>query len=105
MKTKQTNLYIGLNDKETKAQKIDTIEAYKIVYNILLNNGINGATIYNAMGIYKHDNGDVVFENTLKVELIEATSQAVEKSITEIKKAFNQESVIYSDGFINSILK
>ncbi len=40
MKTKQTNLYIGLNDKDTKVQKIDTIEAYKIVYNILLNNGI-----------------------------------------------------------------
>ncbi len=57
------------------------------------------------MGIYKHDNGEVIFENTLKVELIEAEAQAVEKSINEIKIALNQESVIYSNGFINSILK
>ena len=30
-------LYVGLNDKDTKTQKIDTLSAYKLTNNILLN--------------------------------------------------------------------
>ena len=35
-------LNVGLNDKDSKIQKIDSIEAYKIVENTLLNNGLSG---------------------------------------------------------------
>lgn len=38
-------LYLGLNDKDTKKQEINTIEAYKIVNNVV-NNYCDGATIY-----------------------------------------------------------
>ena len=57
-------LYLGLNDKDTKKQEIATLEAYKIVNNII-NNYCEGATIYECQGIYKHDNGEIVFEKTL----------------------------------------
>ena len=47
----KTTLYIGLNDKDTKTQVIDTISAYKIVTNII--------TEYTAGGtIYAADGGD-----------------------------------------------
>ena len=33
-------LYVGLNDKDTKTQKIDTLSAYNLTNNILLNSNI-----------------------------------------------------------------
>lgn len=53
---KKFTLYVGLNDKDTKQQKISTLESFKMVNNIILSY-CDGATIYEADGIYKHDNG------------------------------------------------
>ena len=58
-------LYLGLNDKDTKKQEINTIEAQKIVKNVV-SNYCDGATIYECQGIYKHDNGEIVFEKNIK---------------------------------------
>jgi hypothetical protein len=99
-------LYMGLNDKDTKVQKVDTIEAYKIVSKEVAKR-FNGGTIFQSSGVYKHDDGTVVIENTLKIEII-----LFDKSIGEndvrmfvawLKEMFNQESVavqqskVYSD--------
>ena len=87
-------LYIGLNDKETKTQKIDTVEAYKIAENILLN-VCGGATIYNAMGIYRHESGETVIENSLRVEIWGCADDQVIKAAMLLKAALNQESIGY----------
>lgn len=87
-------LYIGLNDKDTKTQKIDTYEAIKIIYNLLIAHGIDGATMYNATGIYKHDDGHVVIENTIRCEIIDPAINALTGAIISIKRALNQESII-----------
>ena len=100
---KKQTLYIGLNDKDTKAQKIDTLEAVKIVSNILTEY-TDGATIYNATGIYKHDNGDIVIENTLRVELIEADAGRLAEAVKIIKTVLNQESIIIQNEIINSVV-
>ena len=63
---KRFTLYMGLNDKDTKTQMISIIEAYKIVSNILASD-LGGGTIYEAKGVYKHDDGTIVFENTLRI--------------------------------------
>ena len=47
---KKYTLYVGLNDKETKTQKVNTVEAYKIIENLLLNLNVEGATIFEAKG-------------------------------------------------------
>ena len=87
-------LNVGLNDKDTKIQKIDSIEAYKIVENTLLNNGLSGYTIYQGKGLYKHDNGDITQENTLIIEIIFTTEDIVDKIIKILKQVLNQESVL-----------
>lgn len=87
-------LYIGLNDKETKTQKIDTVEAYKIAENILINT-CGGATIYNAMGIYRHENGETVIENSLRVEIWGCTDDQVMNAAMLLKTALNQETIGY----------
>jgi len=94
MKEKKFILNVGLNDKDTKIQKIDSIEAYKIVENTLLNNGLSGYTIYQGKGLYKHDNGTITQENTLIIEIIFTTEEIVDKIIKILKQVLNQESVL-----------
>ena len=93
-KEKKYILNVGLNDKDTKQQKIDSIEAYKVVENLLLNNGLSGYTIYQGLGLYKHDNGEITRENTLIIELMFTTDNVVNKIIELLKQVLNQESIL-----------
>ena len=95
-------LYIGLNDKDTKRQQLDNLEASKIVQNILTEI-TGGGTIYNATGVYKHDDGTIIIENTLRVEIVAAALEAVRKAIEFIKTALNQESVILQTERVESV--
>ncbi len=97
----KVTLYVGLNDKDTKTQKIDTVEAVKIVTNLVCNI-CGGGTIYNATGVYTHDNGDIVIENTLRIELIDCTAAALTALIDTLKSVLNQESIIKQCESINS---
>ena len=96
-------LYLGLNDKDTKTQKIGTIEAYKICNNILMNY-TNGATIFEANGLYKHEDGTIVVEKTLRIELLFVNEQIVKLIVEQLKQVFNQESVAVQSEVINSKL-
>lgn len=87
-------LNVGLNDKDSKIQKIDSIEAYKIVENTLLNNGLSGYTIYQGKGLYKHENGEITQENTLIIEVLFATDDVINKIIKILKQVLNQESIL-----------
>lgn len=104
---KKYTLSIGLNDKDTKIQRINTLEAYKMIENILMANTIEGFTIYEAKGVYKHDNGEIVKENTLRVEVYDFDNTLATKIITSIhaiKAALNQESVALESQTIESEL-
>ena len=95
-----------MNDKDTKTQKIDSIEAYKIVSNLIIGQ-FDGATIFNAMGVYKHDDGTFVTENTLRIELLEFDSSifdSVKTLVNTLKTIFNQESVAVQIQDIESLL-
>ena len=96
-------LYVGLNDKDTKTQKIDTLSAYKLTNNILLNY-VEGATVTQSKGIYKHNNGNVVIENTLIIELLFTDKTTVETIAKELKMALNQESIAIQKQTIESYL-
>ena len=95
-------LYIGLNDKDTKRQQIESLEASKIVQNIL-SEKTDGGTIYSATGVYKHQDGTIIIENTLRVEIVAATLEAVKEAINIIKTALNQESIILQTERVESI--
>ena len=99
---RKTTLHIGLNNKDTKHQRIDTLECTKIVYNILFAYGIDGCTIYNSTGVYKHDDGTVIIENSLKVELFDVIDKSIGGAIASLKIALNQESIIRQDETVTS---
>ena len=100
---KKFTLYLGLNDKDSKQQQISTLEAYKVVSNILAND-FGGGTIFEAQGIYKHEDGTVVVETTLRIEILFAELPAIKNLVTTLKKVFNQESVAVQEEVINSSL-
>lgn len=100
---KKFTLYMGLNDKDTKCQKIATVEAYKIVSNLIANR-FDGGTIFEAQGIYKHENGTVVTETTLRIELLFAAKEDVREFVNLLKEMFNQESIAVQEEEITSDL-
>lgn len=100
---KKFTLYLGLNDKDTKVQQISTLEAYKIVSN-LISADFGGGTIFEAKGIYKHEDGTIVTETTLRIELLFAEELQVKELVCTLKKLFNQESVAVQQEVINSQL-
>ena len=100
---KKFTLYLGLNDKITLSQKINTIEAYKIAMNIILQYTI-GATIFEASGYYKHEDGRTTIEKTLRIELLFIERNSVLTIIDTLKAAFNQESIILQEETISSEL-
>jgi hypothetical protein len=89
---KKFTLYIGLNDKDTKIQQFSTVEAHKIVNQLALRY-FDGATVGEATGIYKHEDGTFVTENTIRVELMFCEEADVKLFVNDIKKILNQESV------------
>lgn len=96
-------IYLGLNDQTTKRQEIDTVNAYKIVSNMIAS-AFGGGSIYSGTGIYKHQDGTITGENHLKIELLFAARADVLKFCEDLKKVFNQESVALQHDIINSEL-
>lgn len=90
--TKYT-LIMGLNDKDSKMQEISTVDAYKTVTN-LCTSYTDGATIKEALGVYKHDNGVIVTETSLQIDLLFISKEQVLEIARQLKVLFNQESIV-----------
>ena len=95
-------LSIGLNDKDLKVQKISTVEAYKVVENTLINQKIEGFTIYEAFGVYTHEDKTITKERTLRVEIYDFSEGKNDEVLTRIlasvkilKQVLNQESIAF----------
>ena len=93
---KSYTILLGLNDKDSKTQKYDTIEAYKIANNLVLSR-IGFGTISQAYGVYTHEDGTPVVENSLRIEIAgDGLQDKVNSLIKALKETFNQESVMLS---------
>lgn len=99
---KKNTLYLGLNDKDRKIQVIDTVEAVKMVSNILAKS-VGGGTIFSARGIYTHENGDIVIEETLRIEVFGAEDSEIIDLVEVLKKIFNQEAIVVETAMVNSV--
>jgi uncharacterized lipoprotein YmbA len=100
---KKFTLYVGLNDKDTKTQLVSTLEAYKVINNVLLQY-VDGATIFEAKGIYKHDDGTFTTENTFRIELLFVETETVKEIVKVLKAMLNQESIAVQHEIVESEL-
>lgn len=96
-------LYIGLNDKNSKQQEISTLNASKLVTNIAASI-FGGCTISEAIGVYKHDDGTMTIETTLRVEILFATVEQIKTLVNDLKKALNQECIAVQKETVKSEL-
>lgn len=88
------SFYIGLNDKDSKQQEISIIDAFKIVENVFNTFSENGATIRECRGIYKHEDGTRVIENTLEAFCYNLTDETIVAIVNVLKNTLNQESIM-----------
>lgn len=97
---KKCTIYLGLNDKITKKQEIETPAAIEILARYL-----KDATITEATGFYTHDDGTFVVEKTLKIEKIDFPGEFdMERAAADLKQMFNQESVAVEFSEVDSQL-
>lgn len=99
------NLYIGLNDKDTKCQEITNLDAKAEISTILFKYFPDGFTLQECQGMYRHEDGTVVCENTIKVTLFNYDFVGISDVIKEIKYKLNQESVAteYLETVVNFV--
>ena len=93
---------VGLLDKDSKRQEVNTIDAFKVASNIFAST-TGGATITEGRGVYTHEDGTVVIEPTLVCTIYGANLQTVKTAADALKVALNQESVAIEETESNSI--
>lgn len=103
--TTKVIFYVGLNDKDSKTQLIDSITASRIVERVFSRHEVDGATTSFARGIYKHGDGTVVTEETIMVQVFEFGEPIDVAAICEdLKRLLNQESIAVERQETNSKL-
>ena len=107
---KKVTFYIGLNDKDSHVQEIETIAAYKVVNNLICDY-FGGGTILNAEGIWRSaGRADFETETTFKVEVLNFSDsdKAFDDKVMEFcsvaKKVLNQEAIALAEEIIKSKL-
>ena len=92
-------LTIGLFDKDNAKQKISTAAAENMISNLLLNNfNIYAFTMINCSGVYKMDDGRIVKEPSIRLEIAsdEDINSIINSFINTIKSPayLNQEFIM-----------
>lgn len=98
--TKYT-LYIGLNDKASHIQEISTDKAMTLAENLLCEI-CGGATISTARGVYTHDDGTKVIENTLVCVVFGVDKETITRAAVQARDLFNQEAIALEAYEVNS---
>ena len=73
----------------------------RIIENLFNHYGM-GATLKECRGIYTHDDGTAVIENTIEAFTLEATDESIKALANDIKKALNQESILVKKETVNT---
>lgn len=100
-------LAVGLNDRETLKPLANYETASTEIAGRLAQLGV-GATITRGTGVYKHERGDVVIEETVVISVIdfEGTAGAkLDAFIASVKRDYNQESIAVMIDNIESELR
>lgn len=94
----------GLNDQETKKQEITTDRAYTRILTVLKKNNVEGATFTECKGFYTHEDGTMIFENSIKIELLFITEATAKAICEDLKISLNQESIVLESINLDSDL-
>lgn len=89
---------VGLFDKDTEQQEIQTFRAHEILADILINrHGVYAYTMIDCNGVYKmQSTGRIVREPSIRIEIVTDMADLLDYRaiIADIKSALNQETVM-----------
>lgn len=89
-----TKLYIGLCDKDTKKQRFSDYVMNRKIRTIVCDHGIDSFTMQHATGVYAHNDGATVLENTRIVTIIGISEFKLIKLVDDLKVKLNQECIM-----------
>lgn len=93
----KTEIYIGLNDQESKTQKFETSRYVSVLKHVCMSYKVPFS--FNLIeGGYIHESGEYTEENTLVLTLIGAERTVVEEIAKDLCAFFHQESVMIATG-------
>lgn len=95
----ETQVYIGLNDANTKKQERETESYLEILKKACADHGVPFSfDVIN--GGYIHDDGEFTEENTIILTFIDVDQEAIDEIARDLCRLFNQESVLITTGRI-----
>ena len=98
---KKTEIYIGLNDQDTKKQEFATEKYISILKNVCISYRVPFS--FNLIqGGYLHASGAYTQENTLVLSLIGVEKELVEEIAKDLCVFFHQESVLIATGEVET---
>ena len=98
---KKTELYIGLNDQDTKEQRFGTGKYISILKNVCISYGVPFSFSV-IEGGYIHESGEYTQEKTLVLSLIGVERELIEEIARDLCAFFHQESVLITSGEVES---
>lgn len=98
---KKTEIYVGLNDQDTKEQKFDTGKYVSILKNVCISYGVPFSFSV-IEGGYIHESGEYTQEKTLVLSLIGVERERIEEIARDLCAFFHQESVLITSGEVES---
>ena len=92
----ETQLYIGLNDAETKKQMFETEQYTEQLKKLCFTYHVPFSVAFEEGG-YFHEEGQYVEEKTLVLTLIDAEADTIQKIAKDLCALFHQESILVTE--------
>lgn len=97
----ETQVYVGLNDSETRRQEHDTDSYVSVMRKVCIKHGIPFSfDVIN--GGYIHDDGEYTEERTIVLTFFNTPYDTVNTIAEELCSLFHQESVLVTTGLIKT---
>ncbi len=97
----ETKICVGLNDRDTKEQKLETEKYVRILKNVC--RSFKAAFSFTVeQGGYMHEDGSYTQENTLVLSFIEADNTVINEIAKDLCVFFNQESVMITEDRVRA---
>ena len=89
----ETKIYVGLNDSETRTQRLETEKYVSILKNVCRSYAV-AFSFAVEQGGYLHEDGSYTEENTLVLSLVDTDETTVNEIARDLCVFFRQESVM-----------
>ena len=97
----KTEIYIGLNDQDTKEQKFETSRYVALLKKVCISYRVPFSFSL-IEGGYIHESGEYTQETTLVLSLIGVERAVIEEIARDLCAFFHQESVLITVGEVES---